>query len=84
MSIWIKVQDIPLTLEDKLILPQGRKVTDKHINCAQRILKLKFPSIRGLRLTVLQNKLVMQYKFFMSMKTTGYVPQQLALLGKRY
>ena len=53
---WIKVQDISLTLEDKLILQHGKKLTDKHINYTQRILKLKFPSINGLRLTVLQNK----------------------------
>jgi len=53
---WVKVHDISLTFDDKYILEQGEKLTDKHINCAQRILKLKFPSINGLRLTLLQNK----------------------------
>ena len=32
---WIKVQDISLTLEDKLILQHGKKLTDKHINYPQ-------------------------------------------------
>ena len=67
-DIWVKVHDISLTFEDKHILEQGEKLTDKHINCAQRILKLKFPSINGLRLTLLQgqaHKQTMQFKYFM-------------------
>ena len=56
-TTWIKVQDISLTLEDKWILHHGKKLTDKHINSAQRILKLKFPNINGLRLMVLQNEI---------------------------
>ena len=56
---WIKVQDISLTFEDKCIL---EKLTDKHINCAQQILKLKFPIINGLRLTLLQNDTQAKYK----------------------
>ena len=55
-DIWVKVHDISLTFEDKHILEQGEKLTDKHINCAQRILKLKFPGINGLRLTLLQGQ----------------------------
>ena len=51
-----KVQDISLTLKDRWILQHDKKLTDKHINSVQRILKLKFPNINGLRLTVLQNK----------------------------
>ena len=55
-GVWIKVLDISLTFEDKRILKQGEKLIDKHLNCAQRILKLKFSSINGLRLTLLQNR----------------------------
>ena len=38
------------------MLVNGEKFSDKHINLTQRILKLKFPKINGLRLTLLQNK----------------------------
>ena len=40
---WVKVHNISLTFEEKYILEQGDKLIDKHINCAQQILKLKFP-----------------------------------------
>lgn len=53
---WIKVRDISLTYHDKSILESGEKLSDKHINIAQRILKKKFPKINGLRLTLLQDK----------------------------
>ena len=55
-SIWVKVKDIFLTNYDKDILVNGEKLSDKHINLAQRILKSKFPKISGLRLTLLQDK----------------------------
>lgn len=47
-TTWIKVQDISLTIKDKWILEHREKLTDKHINSAQRLLKLKFPNINGL------------------------------------
>ena len=81
-TTWIKVQDISLTLKDRWILQHDKKLTDKHINSAQRILKLKFPNINGLRLKVLQNKThkqstskaqAMPFKFFMLMKIIGYM-----------
>jgi len=53
---WIKVRDISLTYHDKSILESGEKLSDKHINIAQRILKKKFPKISGFRLTLLQDK----------------------------
>ena len=55
-STWVKVNDISLTNNDKDLLVHGEKLLDKHINLAQRILKLKFPKINGLRLTLLQDK----------------------------
>jgi len=53
---WVKVKDISLTTVDKHLLTNGQKLSDKHINAAQRILKLMFPKINGLRLTLLQDK----------------------------
>ena len=60
-DVWIKVLDISLTFEDKRILEQGEKPIDKHLNCAQQILKLKFSSINGFKiiaskLQLLQNR----------------------------
>lgn len=53
---WVKVRDISLTYYDKGILASGEKLSDKHINLVQRILKTKFPKINGLCLTLLQDK----------------------------
>ena len=36
---WVKVRDISLIYHDKDILERGEKLSDKHINLAQRILK---------------------------------------------
>ena len=56
VKTWVKIKDISLTCHDKDILEKGEKLSDKHINFAQRILKAKFPKINGLRLTLLQDK----------------------------
>ena len=53
---WVKIKDISLTTVDKHLLANGEKLIDKHINAAQRILKVMFPKINGLRLTLLQEK----------------------------
>ena len=55
-DVCLKVKDISLTNDDKRILETGEMLTDKHINFAQRLLKLSFPKINCLRLTVLQDK----------------------------
>ena len=55
-KMWVKVRDISLTYYDKDILANGEKLSDKHINLAQRILKGKFSKINGLHLTLLQDK----------------------------
>ena len=55
-NTWVKVKDISLTNNDKNLLVHGEKLTDKHMNLAHRILKLNFPNINGLRLTLLQDK----------------------------
>jgi len=43
-QVWVKINDISLTCLDKRILTNGKKLTDKHINLAQRILKVKSTS----------------------------------------
>ena len=55
-KMWVKVRDISLMYYDKDILASGEKLSDKHINLAQRILKGRFSKINGLRLTLLQDK----------------------------
>ena len=45
---WVKIKDISLTTVDKHLLTIGEKLSDKHINAAQRLLKMTFPKINGL------------------------------------
>ena len=47
-TTWVKIKDITLTVADKQLSTQGAKLSDKHINAAQRILKLMFPKINEL------------------------------------
>ena len=50
-EVWVKIQDITLTLEDKHIVLDGLRLKDQHINSVHRLLKQQFPSINGLRLS---------------------------------
>jgi len=42
---WVKIKDISLIIADKCLLTNGEKLSDKHINAAQRILKMTFPKL---------------------------------------
>lgn len=42
--------------EDKNIISSGEKLTDKHINFAQEVLKMQFPGLDGLKNTLLLTK----------------------------
>ena len=53
---WLRCQDIVLTYRDRHILTDGELLEDQHLNFAQRLIKMQFPLINGLRLTVLQNQ----------------------------
>ena len=53
---WLRCQDIVLTFRDRHILTVGELLEDQHLNFAQRLIKMQFPLINGLRLTVLQNQ----------------------------
>ena len=55
-NVWLRVKDISLMNDDRRILETEEMLTDKHINFAQRLLKLSFPEINLLRLTVVQDK----------------------------
>ena len=56
VSDWIAVQDIVLNNEDLKAINNGQRLTDKHINFAQRLIQQQFIHLNGLRLTLLQNK----------------------------
>ena len=56
-NISLKIQDITLTLEDKHIILDGLRLSDERINSVHRLLKQQFPSLNGLRLSLLQDEM---------------------------
>ena len=87
-NTWVKVKDTSLTNYDKDLLVHGEKLSDKHINLAHRILKLQFPKINGLRLTLLQDKPHKEptdnaLLFFILVVTIGFVLQPLELQERK-
>ena len=55
-QIWLQVESNKLTLFDKRVLEDEGELHDHHINYAQFLLKMQFPSMHGLHLTLLQEK----------------------------
>ena len=53
---WVQCQDIVLSKVDRDIISNGQKITDRHINYAQRLLKRQFPLLNGLKLSLCQMK----------------------------
>lgn len=53
---WVQCQDIVLSKVDRDIISNGQKLTDRHINYAQRLLKTQFPLLNGLKLSLCQMK----------------------------
>ena len=47
---------IQLTVNDRNVITCGYRLNDKHINFALGILKAQFPTIEGLKLTILQSR----------------------------
>ena len=45
-----------VTMEDKYIIEDGHRLTDKHINFASCLISRQFPQIGGLRTTLLQTR----------------------------
>ena len=55
--LFMNVANIALTIDDKADIDNGRWLNDKHIDFAQHLLKSAFPSIDGLKCTLLQSRL---------------------------
>ena len=56
MAPWVQFEKFTLTLEDKKILVEGRKLSDNVINFAQLLLRHQFPDLNGLHNTHYLNK----------------------------
>ena len=54
--IWLRFDGICLTEEDKHVLVQAKKLNDRHINYAHRLLHSQFPGVKGLGHTILQRR----------------------------
>ena len=66
-----------LTNYDRKILATGQKLTDKHINFAQTLLRLQFPKLNGLQSTLYQSR-------SQSLTTNGNVLQVLHSRGDHW
>ena len=55
-EVWLSFKDIVLRLNDKHTIDCDQRLTDLHINFAQRLLKHQFPKKNGLRSTLLQER----------------------------
>ena len=53
---WLQAGSHKLTLHDQMTLINGNELSDRHINFTQYLLLNQFPSIKGFRLTLLQEK----------------------------
>ena len=53
---WVRLGSIVLTNRDKVCITGGEKLSDLHINFAQKLLKMQFLDLNGLRSTLLQSK----------------------------
>ena len=57
-AIWVTFERCTLLVDDKVIIETGKQLSDKHINFAQRMIKNQFPSVGGLKSTLLQTRKV--------------------------
>ncbi len=55
-SEWLRCAGAFLTNYDRKVLATGQKLTDQHINFAQALLRLQFPTLNGLQSTVYQSR----------------------------
>ena len=53
---WVQCGGVIHTNYDRKILATGQKLTDKHINFAQTLLRLQFPKLNGLQSTLYQSR----------------------------
>ena len=52
--LWVKIIGISLKINDRNTTEQGLEFTDLHINSAQLLIKIQFPKLNGLKLSLLQ------------------------------
>lgn len=57
-AVWVTFDRCSLQVSDKVAIETGKKLTDKHINFAQRMIKNQFPAVGGLKSTLQQVKKV--------------------------
>ena len=55
-QVWVQFQRNTLKMEDKCLVEDGGRLTDKHINFANCLISCQFPRIGGLRTTLLQTR----------------------------
>ena len=53
-SVWIRIHGATLKSSDKSILLKGYEINDRVINAVQKMLIAQFPSLKGLRSTLIQ------------------------------
>jgi len=53
-AVWMTFDRCSLLVSDRITIETGKQLSDKHINFAQRMIKNQFPSVGGLKSTLLQ------------------------------
>ena len=53
--VWITYLNNTLLFADKRVITEGERLTDKHINFCQAVLKAQFPMVEGLGCTLYQS-----------------------------
>ena len=53
---WLQIEKCILTSSDRMLLIEGKRLNDHHINFAQCLLRKQFTAVPGLQLTLLQGK----------------------------
>ena len=60
--VWITYLNNTLSFADKRVITKGERLTDKHINFCQAVLKAHFPIVEGLGCTLYQSNRCDQIK----------------------
>jgi len=55
-QVWVQFRRNTLKMEDKCLVEDGSRLTDKHIKFASCLISSQFPKIGGLRTTLLQTR----------------------------
>ena len=53
-AVWVTFDRYSLLYSDRVTIETDKKLSDKHINLAQRMIKNQFPLVGGLKSTLLQ------------------------------